>query len=226
MRLAVALDHVAADAEIVGQEAPGLAVPVHAGAADAVAGQEAAPFADRQRRLRWVVAHGQRFLLRTQEHVVTNRVAQLVRRGADVEIGGGVAPRAALDRDHFEAGARELVSQDRSGPAETDDDDILARETAGHQLSSPGGAALQADRRQRVGLVRLIDHVAIVVASAGKADELPARHVAIAAIDRIGEVAFDGVGVDGAEQHPAVEVFEFAPHPSRCRRAACPAHRR
>src|SRR6202043_1436769 len=65
--LAVGLDHVAADAEIVGQEAPSLPVPVQAGAADAVAGQKTAPFADRKRGLRRVVAHGQRFLLRTQE---------------------------------------------------------------------------------------------------------------------------------------------------------------
>src|SRR6266403_773212 len=54
-------------------------------------------------------------------------------RTADVEISGGVAPRAAFDRDDLEAGAGEFVSQDRSGPAETDDRDILAWETAGHQ---------------------------------------------------------------------------------------------
>jgi hypothetical protein len=137
--LAVALDHVATDAEIVGQKAPGLPVPVQAGAADTVAGKKAAPLADRQRGLRRVVAHGQRFLFRAQEHVVANRIAQLVRRRADIEIGGRVAPRAALDRDHFEAGARKLVSQDRSGPAETDDDEILARETAGHQCPPQAG---------------------------------------------------------------------------------------
>src|SRR6202012_564189 len=79
---AVALQHVAANAEIVGEETPGLAIPVHPGATDAIARQEAAPFADRQRRLRRVVAHGQRFLLRPQEDVVANPKAQFARRGA------------------------------------------------------------------------------------------------------------------------------------------------
>ena len=136
---AVALDHVRANAEIIGKEAPGLAVPVHAGAADPVAGQKAAPFADRKRGLRRVIPHRQRFLLRTQEDVMANAIAQLIGRGADVEIGRGVAPRAALDRDDVETGAGELQSENRSGPSETDDDDILAGETAGHQFSPHAG---------------------------------------------------------------------------------------
>ena len=136
---AVALDHVAADAKVVGQEAPGLAVPVQAGAADAVARQEAAPFADRQRGLRGVVAHGQRFLLRTQEDVVTHRIAQLVGGGADVEIAGGVAPRTALQRDDIQSKAGQFIGDDRAGPAKPDDDDILARKTAGHQRSPQAG---------------------------------------------------------------------------------------
>ena len=70
---------------------------------------------------------------------MTDRIAQFVRRGADVEIGGGVAPRAALDRNDLEAGAREFERHDRSGPAETDDDDILAGKTAGHQFSPHAG---------------------------------------------------------------------------------------
>ena len=81
-----------------------------------------------------IVAHGQRFLLRPQEDIVAHRIAQFVRRGADVEIGGGVAPRPALDGDDLEAGARQFIGEDRSGPAETDDDDILAGQTAGHQF--------------------------------------------------------------------------------------------
>jgi hypothetical protein len=132
---AVALDHVAADAEIIRKKTPGLTVPVHASAADAVTWKEAAPFADRKRGLRRIVAHGQRFLPRAQEHVVAHGIAQFVRRGADVEISRGIAPRAAFDRNHFESGACQLIGQYRSGPAETDDGDILAWETAGHQRS-------------------------------------------------------------------------------------------
>src|SRR5580700_726500 len=51
--------------------------------------------------------------------------------------------------------------------------------------------------------------VAIVVAGAWKADELPARHVAVAAIDRIGEEAFDRVGEDRLEEHLAAAVLEL-----------------
>jgi hypothetical protein len=101
--------------------------------------QEAAPFPDRKRGLRGVVPHRQRFLLRAQEDIVTNGVAQFICRGADVEVGSRIAPGAALDRDDFQPGAGKFISEDRSGPAETDDDDILARETAGHQFSPHAG---------------------------------------------------------------------------------------
>src|SRR5262249_15615943 len=122
-----------------GEEAPGLAIPMHAGAADPIAGQKTPPFADRQRGLRGIVAHGQRFLLRAQEDIVAHGIAKFIRSGADVEIAGGIAPWATLDRNHVEAGMRQLVSEDRSGPAETDDDDILARKTAGHQRPPQAG---------------------------------------------------------------------------------------
>src|SRR5471032_2388550 len=44
-----------------------------------------------------------------------------------------------------------------------------------------------------IRLVVLVDMVAIVVARAGKADHLPARHALVAAIERIGEETFHGV---------------------------------
>src|SRR5882762_7671132 len=44
-----------------------------------------------------------------------------------------------------------------------------------------------------IRLVVLADMVAIIVTRAGKADHLPARHVLVAAIERIGEEAFHGV---------------------------------
>src|SRR6266702_8826496 len=49
------------------------------------------------------------------------------------------------------------------------------------------------NRPVRIGLVVLVDMVAIVVARAGEADHLPARHILVAAIERIGEEAFHGV---------------------------------
>src|SRR4051794_36591074 len=51
----------------------------------------------------------------------------------------------------------------------------------------PVRAAGQADRRQRKGLVVAVHPVEIVVASAWIADHFPGDHVAIAAIDRVGE---------------------------------------
>ena len=53
------------------------------------------------------------------------------------------------------------------------------------------------------------DVVAIVVARARKADELPARHVAVAAIDRIGEKAFDRIREDRLEELLAAAVLEL-----------------
>ena len=44
-----------------------------------------------------------------------------------------------------------------------------------------------ADGRQRLRLVVAVDPVAVVVVRAGKSDHLPGRHVAVAAIDRVGE---------------------------------------
>jgi hypothetical protein len=59
---------------------------MHAGAADAVAGQKAAPFADRQCGLRGIIPHCQRFRLRAQEDVMADGIAEVVGRGPDVEI--------------------------------------------------------------------------------------------------------------------------------------------
>src|SRR6202034_3527407 len=67
--LAVTLLEMAAAAKIGRQEAPGLAVPVDARPADAVAGQEARPLADRQRGLSGIVAERQRLLGRAQEQI-------------------------------------------------------------------------------------------------------------------------------------------------------------
>ena len=72
-----------------------------------------------------MVAHGEGFLLGAQEHLLADGVAQLVGRGGDVEVGGGIAPGAALDGDDVEAGLGEFERHDRAGPAEADDDDVL-----------------------------------------------------------------------------------------------------
>src|SRR6476659_3892381 len=49
------------------------------------------------------------------------------------------------------------------------------------------------DRPLGIGDIVLADMIAIVVTRAGEANHLPARHVAVAAIKRVGEKAFHGI---------------------------------
>ena len=129
---AVAFGQVGAQDEVGRQESPRLGIPVHAAAADAVGRHESAPGSDRQRRLVHLVAEREGGLLRSQEELVTNTVAQLVGGVARRIVGGRIPPRPALDCDHIEPGIGKLVGHDRSGPTETDDDDVLCRQFAGH----------------------------------------------------------------------------------------------
>ena len=105
--------------------APSLAPPVDAGAADAVAGLERAPLPDRQRRLSVAVAERQRALRGLLKEIEPDPVAQLIGRVTDVEGGGRVAPRTALNRDDIEPLVGELLREDRAGPAEANDHDVL-----------------------------------------------------------------------------------------------------
>src|SRR3569833_2476890 len=57
----------------------------------------------------------------------------------------------------------------------------------------PLDAAADAHRRQRVLLAVPGDEVRVVVARPRKADQLPARHVAVAAVDRVAPEALEGV---------------------------------
>src|SRR5215470_13214886 len=55
------------------------------------------------------------------------------------------------------------------------------------QSCRPFGATRDADRRQREFLVMAVDPVQIVVPGAGEADHFPRDHVAVAAVNRVGE---------------------------------------
>src|SRR6195256_206553 len=105
---------------------------------------------------------------------------------------GRVAPRTTLDCDNVEPFVGELIGNDRSGPAETDDDNVLLWKLARHEVSStafrrPIHSARDADGRKRKALVVTVDPVEIVVARARVPDHPPRDHVAVAAIDRIGK---------------------------------------
>src|SRR5665213_1919617 len=78
-------------------------------------------------------------------------------------------------------------------------------------LRRPFRAACETHWRQWIGLVVTIDPVEIIVAGAGEADHLPGHHVAIAAIDRIGEKPHLDI-LDGLrEERLAVERLAIGP---------------
>src|SRR6478672_5295457 len=83
------------------------------------------------------------------------------------------------------------------------------RAMAASMLRRPFRAAGHADGRERKALVVAIDPVEIIVAGAGVADHRPRRHVAVAAVDRVGEEAHLDV-LDGLlHERLAVGAFEL-----------------
>src|SRR3569623_1508438 len=73
----------------------------------------------------------------------------------------------------------------------------------------PFRAAGDRHRAVRIRLIVLADVVAVVVTRARKTDHIPRHHVAIAAIDRIGEEALHGVLQHEIEEHLAVDLAEL-----------------
>src|SRR5262245_33290034 len=73
----------------------------------------------------------------------------------------------------------------------------------------PVRAAHHAHGRQRIALVVAVDPVQIVVTGAGKPDHLPRNHVAVAAVDRVGEEAGFDVDDDPLEKRSAVDAIEL-----------------
>lgn len=76
-------------------------------------------------------------------------------------------------------------------------------------MGGPIGATGDTDRRIGVAFVVTLDPVAIVVTNAGKTDHLPAGHVAIAAVDRIGEESFGHVLQQCAKKALRFDAVEF-----------------
>src|ERR1041385_2081189 len=73
----------------------------------------------------------------------------------------------------------------------------------------PFGAAWDAHRRQRIGLVVPLHPVAVVVARTREADHFPANHVAVAAIDRIGEEPLLRVLQQKIEELRSADAFKL-----------------
>src|SRR5258707_5926841 len=114
------------------QETQRLGVPVYAPAADAVGRHKRPPTTDRERGLVHLVAERKRSLVRSQEQLVANAVAQFVLHIARREISRRVAPRTALDGDDVEPFVGQFVRHDRTGPAEPDNDNVFFGESARH----------------------------------------------------------------------------------------------
>ncbi len=131
-RLAIALLIVGLEVEIAFEEAPGLAVPMHAGATHPLARQEGTPFADRQRGLALIVAEGESLVGGLLEQMMAPHIAQLVLVEGRGEIGGRVAPLAALDGQDVEAGIGQFLGDDGAGPAEPDQQHVDGRQSGRH----------------------------------------------------------------------------------------------
>ena len=125
--LAVALFVGAAQAQVGRQCPPVMAVPVNAGTADAIAQQERAMLAIRNRCIRRHMADRHRFLGEVLEQLSADAVAQLVGDARVREVGHGVAAFATFQRQHLEASGGEFHAHDGAGPAKADKHRIDAR---------------------------------------------------------------------------------------------------
>ncbi len=144
--LAVALLVERAHLELHVGPPPGVAAPVHAGAADALARQERAEPAHRQRFLRGIVANRQRVALGVHHQFLPHHVAQLVTDVGQRVVGTTGAHLAALERDDLEARVGELLRQNAAGPAEPDDGDVDFFQFCGHVRPLSSGPQCPWDR--------------------------------------------------------------------------------
>src|SRR5690606_7567081 len=117
-----ALEVMAAIAGIARVDAPRLACPEDAGAADPAAGVEGAELTHRQRAGVRVRAPRPRLLADVEHHLEPRRVLQLV--VVVLEVGRRPAGVAALERQDVVALRGELLSEDARGPAGTDRDEL------------------------------------------------------------------------------------------------------
>ncbi len=125
------------------------------GAANAIAGQERAKLAHGQRSLFCMVAEGQRFPRDILHEFMANRITQLVGAFGIDEVGIGVAGTAALQRQDFQAGGRQLLGQNAARPAIANKQDVDRFELRGHGRISrdflASGRFAIGSRQQAVG---------------------------------------------------------------------------
>ena len=225
------------------QEAPRVAAPVRRGAADHLAGLERAHLAHRQRGLARVVAEGDRLARQVLEDVAVAVELELVVHVRRDEIGLRVDHPAALEAEHLQARVRQLHGHDRAHDAAAHDHRIdrfhfdrrhvISLRPSFNMMcfakpcaSTCACLRLDVENAHRLGAVRLgIVEVVLVGAGghAGKSDQLPADLVAVAAVHRIGKVAFLGIAPEQVEEELRRTATAGRPRPSRAPSAPRPA---
>ena len=133
--LAVSLLDVASQPEILRRGPPELAIPMNAGAADAVAEHKRPILAIRDGDLVEIVANRDRLVGERLPQVAANAISELVGDARVFEIRSRVARRAALQRDDIQSGVGQGFRHDGAGPAVTDDDGIGVFLALRHQFS-------------------------------------------------------------------------------------------
>ncbi len=142
-------------------------------------------------------------------------IAQFVLIVGGRKIGRRVAPWPPFDRDDVETLVGQLIREDRTRPAEADDRHILFGQLLGHGLRPSGLArvpirpSLEADGRTGIAFVMSVDPVAVVVPGAGIADHAPRAHVAIAAVNRIGEKSLPRVRKQQLEERLSIDAVQL-----------------
>src|SRR5689334_23008802 len=72
---------------------------------------------------------------------------------------------------------------------------------------APIRPAADGDRRQGIRLAVALDEPSLIVASAGKTNQFPTRHVSVAAVQRIGKESFLHVLQEHGEERLAVDAI-------------------
>ena len=117
---AIAFFDVAAHAQLFGQRAPMLTVPVHAGTADAVAGQERSQLPIGRCRIFGRVADRQCRGGRVLHQRHADAVGEFIGNARIGEVRIGIAVCPTLQREDIETRGGELHAHDRAGPAKSD----------------------------------------------------------------------------------------------------------
>ena len=161
-----------------------------------------------------LVAEGEGRLRRPQKELVADAVAQLVLRVARREIGRRCRATdrvrcATTSRPSSVSSCARIEPVQPSPMMTTSFVAACAPCLASGLVGVHSAAPDDADGRMGIALVVTADPVAVIVTGAREADHLPRAHVAIAAVDRIGEKSLLHVLEQALEERLAVDAVEL-----------------